>query len=97
MDLNWMPVSEPYYEAAWALMPGRMVKHGLIAHIGNGEVFVAMWPSVPPEHIDDFVTLTLTVDDEVIKEIRRYASYDAAKAAAQEYVKGLGERRPGGY
>jgi hypothetical protein len=72
-----------------------MVKHGLIARIGDGEVFVAMWPSVPPEHINDFVTLTLTVDEEVIEKIGRYASYDAAKAAAQEYVKGLGKQRSG--
>jgi hypothetical protein len=61
-----------------------LVVHGLAIIAGDGAL-LEIWPSESPEHSDDFVTLTLTVDDVVVMEMGRFASYDAAKVAAQEY------------
>ncbi|OBK19017.1 hypothetical protein [Mycobacterium sp. 1245852.3] len=94
-QLDWMPVSESYDEADGALMPGLMVKHGAIARIGDGEVFMEVWPSELPEHIDDALTLTLTVDGDVHEEIGRYPSFEAARDAAQQYVDGRDGGLPG--
>ncbi|MGD9620614.1 MAG: hypothetical protein AB7G47_10095 [Mycolicibacterium sp.] len=63
-----------------------MVKHGAIARIGEGDVFIEVWPSESPEHIDDALTLTLAVDGDVHDEIGRYPSFQAARDAAQQYV-----------
>lgn len=84
--LDWMPVGRTYDEADGALMPGLATKHGVIARIGDGQVFVEVWPSEPPEYIDDAVTLTLTVDDEVVEEVGRYPSFEEAAEAAQIYI-----------
>ena len=40
---------------------------------------------MPPEHLGDVVTLTLTVDGVVVEEVGRFASYDAAMTAGQSY------------
>ncbi|MEB3065716.1 hypothetical protein [[Mycobacterium] zoologicum] len=95
MQLDWMLVSKSYDEADGALMPGRAVKHGIIARIGDGEVYLEIWPSEPPEHIEDRVTLTLTMDGVVVEEIERLASYDAARAAAHKYFEDHGGQVPG--
>jgi hypothetical protein len=34
VELDWLPVSEPYNEAGGALMPGLTFKRGAIARIG---------------------------------------------------------------
>jgi hypothetical protein len=94
-QLNWMPVSESYDEADGALMPGLVVKHGAIARIGGGEVFMEVWPSGSPEHIDDALTLALTVDGDVHEEIGRYPSFEAARDDAQQYVDGRDGGLPG--
>lgn len=67
-QLGWIPVSEPCAEADGALMPGLITKHGAIAWVRGGEVFMEVWPSESPEHIDDAFTLTLTVDRDVHEE-----------------------------
>lgn len=85
-QLDWIPVSESYYEADGALMPGLVAKHGAIVRIGDGDVFIEVWPSESPEHIDDALTLTLTVDGDVHDEIGRYLSFQTARDAAQKYV-----------
>ena len=92
MKLDWMPVSEPYDEADGALMPGRVAKHGVIARIGHRDVFFEIWPSEPPEHIEDRATLTLTVDGVVVEEIGRFESGEAAVVAAQRYFGEHGAR-----
>ena len=76
-------------------MPGLAAKHGIIARIGHGEVFLEVWPSEPPEHLDDCLTLTLRADRVVVEEIGRFASYDAAMAAAHEYFGDHGRQLPG--
>lgn len=84
-----------YDEADGALMPGLVAKHGAIARIGDGEVFMEVWPSESLEHIDDVLTLTLTADGEVREEVGRYASFEAAREAAQRYVDGRDGGLPG--
>lgn len=83
MELNWMLVSESSCEADGALMADLVAKHRIIACIGDGEVCVEIWPSEPPEHPNDFVTLTRTVDSAVIEELGRFETYADAKAAAK--------------
>jgi hypothetical protein len=83
MQLMWMLISKQYTAADGALMPGLVTTYGLAAIAGDG-VFFELWPSEPPEHIDDLVTLTLFSGSDVT-ELGRFATYDEAKAAAQEY------------
>lgn len=85
-QLDWMPVSESYGEEDGALMPGLVAKHGVIARVGVGQVFMEIWPSDSPHHPNDVVTLTLTVDGDVVEEIGRHASPDEAMTAAQVYA-----------
>jgi hypothetical protein len=75
-------------------MPGLAFKQSVIARIGYGEVFVEVWPSKPPEHLGDVVTLTLTVDGVVMEEVGRFASYDAAMRAGQSYFDDRGGAAP---
>jgi hypothetical protein len=95
VELDWMPVSESYSEANGAPMPGLAFKHGAVARIGDGDMFVELWPSEPPEHIDDALTLTLTVDGGVVEEIGRYAAFDSARDTAQRYIDERGGALPG--
>lgn len=81
-----MPVTQTYDEADGVLMPGLVFKRGAIARIGDGVSFLKVWPSEPPQHIADAMTLTLSLDEEVIEEIGRYPSFDAVRDAAQRYV-----------
>lgn len=50
---------------------------------------------MPPEHLGDVVTLTLTVDGVVVEEVGRFASYDAAMTAGQSYFDDRGGQLPG--
>lgn len=95
MQIDWMPVSVSYDEADGALMPGLAAKHGIIGRLGHGEVFLEIWPSEPPEHIDDRVTLTLTVDGAIVEEIGRFSSHSEAMSAAQEYFDDHAGQPPG--
>jgi len=95
MQLDWMPVSKSYGEADGALMPGLAFTQGAIARVGHGEVFIEVWPSKPPEHLGDVVTLTLTVDGVVVEEVGLFASYDAAMTAGQSYFDDRGGQPPG--
>jgi hypothetical protein len=51
-------------------MPGLALKRGVVARIGEGDMFLELWPSEPPEHLDDALTLTLTVDGGVVEVFR---------------------------
>ncbi|WP_158167423.1 hypothetical protein [Mycolicibacterium smegmatis] len=59
-----------------------IVVHGWSAHACDGVAY-EIWPSRRQEHVDDVATLTVILDDQVEIEIGRFASYEAAKAAAQ--------------
>lgn len=95
MELGWMPVSESYSETDGALLPGLAFKRGAVARIDDGDIFVELWPSEPPEHLDDVLTLTLTMDGGVVEEIGRYGAFDSARDAAQRYVDERGGALPG--
>ncbi|MCB0989181.1 MAG: hypothetical protein KDB09_15610 [Acidimicrobiales bacterium] len=73
----------------WALVGDRnidsaesMIVHGWATNTCEGVTY-EIWPSRPQEHVDDVVTLTVILDDEVAVEIGRFGSYEAAQAAAQ--------------
>ncbi|WP_019971505.1 hypothetical protein [Mycobacterium sp. 141] len=61
LELVWMLVSKQCSGADGT----SFIVWGSAAIAGDG-VLLEIWPSVRAEHVDDFVTLTLTVDDVVV-------------------------------
>lgn len=76
-QLFWALVGDRYTDGAMS-----MIVHGFTASACDG-VDYQVWPSRLQEHVDDVVTLTVILDDEVAVEIGRFGSYDAGQAAAQ--------------
>jgi hypothetical protein len=76
-QLYWALVGDKYTDGAKS-----MIVHGWAAHACDGVAY-EIWPSRPQEQVDDVVTLTVILDDEVAIEIDRFGSHEAAQAAAQ--------------
>jgi len=76
-QLCWALVGDRYTDGAES-----MIVNGWAANACDGVAY-EIWPSRPQEHVDDVVTLTVILDDEVAIEIGRFGSYEAAQAAAQ--------------
>ncbi|WP_376713464.1 hypothetical protein [Mycobacterium intracellulare] len=89
MDLFWMIVSKKYPEEDGALMPDLVCKIGLAARIGE-ETYYEVWPSEPPEHIDDGATLTIKSEGG-FEELGRFSTGQEAAAAAQRHYNGIME------
>ena len=80
-----MLLSEEFTEEDGALMPGApgTATFGLGAYASDGK-FYKIWPSMPPENVDDAVTLSVESGDDV-EELGRFKTFDEAKAAAEHH------------
>lgn len=76
-QLLWALVNYTYTDGAESV-----VVHGWAAHACDGVAY-EIWPSRRQEHVDDVVTLTVILDDELAIEIDRFGSYGAAQEVAQ--------------
>ncbi|MGH3726498.1 MAG: hypothetical protein ACRDUS_20515 [Mycobacterium sp.] len=92
MELFWMLDEST---AATAGQRSAASETGLAARIED-DIYLVCRPSVLRKRIEDAVTLALVVRGDVTEEIGRYPSYDAARAAAQDWVDGLGGQVSGG-
>ncbi|MGP4057789.1 hypothetical protein ACTWP6_23690 [Mycobacterium sp. 4D054] len=76
-QLFWSLVGDEHSDGAKSV-----IVHGWAAHACDGVAY-EVWPSRPQDHIDDVVTLTVILNDEVVIEIGRFGSYTDAQTAAQ--------------
>jgi hypothetical protein len=54
-ELDWMPLGEDYTPEDGALLPVTAFRPGAAAKVGEDK-FYEIWPSEPPDHLDDHFT-----------------------------------------